>query len=118
MDLNHCTLMGTLERDPITRVADHGTQMTGFTLRLEDAGPAGQLFKLYVPVEAFSSAAEQAGEIHAGDTVLVADKLKWTAWTDKQGQKRTKLCVLARLVRILAPAAVAESRQERGQARS
>ena len=23
-DLNHCTLTGTLERDPMTRFADHG----------------------------------------------------------------------------------------------
>lgn len=87
MDLNHVTLTGTLERDPITRFADHGTQQVGFTLRTEEAGPAGQLFKLYVPV-------------------LVAGKLKWTSWTDKNGQKRTNLCVLARLVRVLAPAAV------------
>jgi len=106
MDLNHVTLTGTLDRDPITRFADHGTQQVGFTLRTEEAGPAGQLFKLYVPVEAFSRAAEEAGELHAGDTVLVAGKLKWTSWTDKNGEKRTNLCVLARLVRVLAPAAV------------
>jgi len=49
-----------------------------------------------------------AGELTAGDAVLVAGKLKWTSWTDKQGQKRTSLCVLARLVKRLAPALVSQ----------
>ena len=52
-DLNHCTLTGMLERDPITRFADHGTQTCQFTLRLTEAGPAGQGFTLYVPCEAY-----------------------------------------------------------------
>ncbi len=100
MDLNHVTLTGTLERDPITRFADHGTQVTSFTLRLDEVGPAGKLFKLFVPCEAYGQAGEQAGELSAG-------KLTWTSWTDKQGQKRTSLAVLARLVKRLAAAAVA-----------
>ena len=107
MDLNHVTLTGTLERDPITRFADHGTPQVRFTLRLTEAGPAGQAFTLYVPCEAYGQAGEQAGELHAGEAVLIAGKLKWTSWTDKHGQKRTSLCVLARLVKRLAPAAVA-----------
>jgi hypothetical protein len=48
MDLNHVTLTGVLERDPITRFADHGTQQVSFTLRLTEAGPAGQAFTTYV----------------------------------------------------------------------
>jgi len=104
MDLNHVTLTGVIERDPITRFADHGTQQVSFTLRLTEAGPAGQAFTLFVPCEAYSSAAELAGDLNAGDAVVVAGKLKWTSWTDKQGQKRTNLAVLARLVKRLAPA--------------
>ena len=107
MDLNHVTLTGTLARDPITRFADTGTQQVSVTLRVDELGPAGQLFKLFVPCEAYGQAGEQAGELHAGDAVLVAGKLKWSSSTDKQGQKRTSLCVLARLVKRLAPAAVA-----------
>ncbi len=52
MDLNHVTRTGTLERDPIVKFADHGTQVCRFTLRLDEPGPAGQTFKLYVPCEA------------------------------------------------------------------
>ena len=108
-DLNHVTLTGTLERDPMTRCADHGTQQVSFTLRLTEAGPALQVFTLFVPVEAYGQVGELAGTLHAGEAVLIHGKLKWTSWTDKTGQKRTTLCVLARLVKRLAPAAGATS---------
>jgi hypothetical protein len=32
---------------------------------------------------------------------------EWTSWIDKNGQKRTNVAVLARLIKVLAPAAVA-----------
>ena len=104
-DLHHVTLTGVLERDPMTRCADHGTQQVSFTRRVDEAGPAGQACTLYVPCEAYGQAGEQAGGLSAGEAILVAGKLKWTSWTDKTGQKRTSLCVLARLVKRLAPAA-------------
>lgn len=107
MDLNHTTLTGTLERDPITRLADHVTQQVSFTLRLEEAGPAGQRFKLFVPIEAYGQAGEVAGTLAAGEAVLVAGKLKWQSYTARDGSKKTSLCVLARLVKRLAPVAVA-----------
>lgn len=108
-DLNHVNLTGMLERDPVTRLADHGTQQVGFSLRLVEAGPAGQAFKLFVNCEAYGKAAEAAGELRAGDSVLVAGELKYTSFTDKQGQKQTRLCVLARLVRLCTAAALTEA---------
>ena len=105
-DLNHCVLTGILERDPITRFADHGTQQVHFTLRLSEVGPAGQAFKLFVPVEAYSQVAELAGDLSAGAAVLVAGKLKWTSHIAKDGSKKTSLAVLARLIKVLAPAPV------------
>ena len=39
MDLNHVTLTGTLERDPITRFQDTGTPQVSFTLRVDEPGP-------------------------------------------------------------------------------
>lgn len=104
MDLNHVTLTGTPERDPITRFQDHGTQQTSWTLRVEEVNPAGQLFKLFVPVECYGTTADQAGELNAGDAVVIAGKLKWTSYTAKDGSKQSRLCVLARLVKRLASA--------------
>jgi single-strand DNA-binding protein len=104
MDLNHVTLTGRLERDPSTRFADHGTQQVHFTLRLSEAGPAGQAFTLFVPCESYSQVAELAGELSAGDAVMVDGKLKWQSYTAKDGSKKTSLAVLARLIKRLAPA--------------
>src|SRR5215475_3118325 len=99
-DLNHVTLTGILERDPITKFADHGTQQVHFTLRLVEPGPAGQAFKLFIPIEAYSQVAEQAGDLNAGDAVLVAGKLKWTSYTAKDGTKKSTLAVLARVLKV------------------
>ena len=106
-DLNHVTLTGTLERNPITRCADHGAQQVSFPLRLTEAGSAGQACTLFVPVECYARVAEQAGDLSAGEPVLVAGTLTWTSWTATQGQKRTSLAGLARLVKRRAAAAVA-----------
>lgn len=104
MDLNHCVLTGALTRSPTTRTPEHGTPSLSFTLRVDEAGPAGQLFTLFVPVECYGTTADQTRELVAGESVLVAGKLKWTSWTAKDGSKKTSLCVLARLVKRLAPA--------------
>jgi single-stranded DNA-binding protein len=110
-DLNHITLTGVLERDPITKFADHGTQQVHFTLKIIEPGPAGQEFKLSVPVEAYSQVAEEAGDLNAGDAVLVAGKLTWTSYTAKDGTKKTSLAVLTRLIKVLGPTpALTESR--------
>ena len=96
---------------PITKFGDYSMQQVGLTLRLEEAGPAGQLFKLYVPVAAYRDAAELAGYLNAGDAVMVAGKLQWTSWTAKDSSKKSTLAVLARLVTVLGPTpALAERR--------
>ena len=105
-DLNNVVLTGTPDRNPITRFADHGTQQVSFTLRVTEAGPAGQEFKLFVPCEAYGQAGELAGELAAGEACLVSGKLKWTSYTAKDDTKKSNLAVLARLVKRLAPAAV------------
>jgi single-stranded DNA-binding protein len=105
-DLNHITLTGTLARDPITKSADHGTQQAHFTLKLTEPCPTGQAFMLFVPIKAYSQVAEAAGDLSAGDAILIAGKLKWTSWTAKDGTKKTSLAVLARLMKRLHTAAV------------
>jgi hypothetical protein len=43
-DLNHCVLTGVLERAPITRFADHGTQMTALPSHAPSQAPQGRRF--------------------------------------------------------------------------
>lgn len=111
MDLNHVTLTGILEQDPITRFAPdgHGTQHVSFTIKCMEVGQAGQEFKVFIPIEAYASVADHTEGLKAGDAVMVAGKLKWTAYQGRDGQKKTSLCVLARLVKVLAPSHVQAS---------
>ena len=104
-DLNHVTVTGLVSRDPRTTETDTGTPQVTFRLTCTEANATGQTFTLFVPVECYGPAADVARTLHAGESVLVSGKLKWTSWTDTHGQKRTSLCVLARLVKVLAPAA-------------
>jgi hypothetical protein len=105
-DVNHVTLTGTVERAPSTRFADHGTQQVSFPLRLEASGPAGQAFQLSVPCEAYSQMAEAAGDLNAGDAVVGTGQLPWTSDTAKEGAKKSRLAVWARLITVLVPATV------------
>src|SRR5215468_2154287 len=63
------------------------------------AGGRGQrpkpLARPCVPVEAYSQAAEQVGELSAGDAVLLSGKWPWTCYAAKDGTKKTSLAVLA-----------------------
>lgn len=105
-DLHPCVLTGVRERDPITRFAVHGTQRTGFTRTRTEPGPAGPEFRLFVAVESSSQGAEQAGDLSAGDRVLVAGQWKFSAWTTPDSMQTTSLAVLARLLKVLTPASV------------
>ena len=102
--LNHMTFTSALERDLVHCLGDHSIHICQITLQLTEAGPAGQPFTLFVPVEAYRQVAELAGDLSAGAAVLVTGKLKWTSYTAKDGSKKTNLAVLARLIKVLAPA--------------
>lgn len=103
-DVNNVLLTGVLERDPVTRFADHGTQSVGFTLRLTEAGPAGQAFTVFIPCLAYGHAAEIAQALQPGETVLLQGRLKWRRYRTAKGEDKSGLAVNARLIRTLRPA--------------
>ena len=108
--LNTISLVGILERDLSTRFEREGIQVTTFTLRLEEHGKdgkAGQVFRVYVPVQAYGKTAEAAADLNVGDIVGVEGKLVWRS--DWPGQTKGTLAVFARQVTCLltAPVAVA-----------
>ena len=105
-DLNHVTLTGVLEKAPFVRTADSGLPWLSFSLKVQEARQSGEVLTLWVPVEVYGAPVEQARDLSAGDSVLVAGKLKWSTYTTKSGEKKSSLTVLARLVKVLQPAAV------------
>jgi hypothetical protein len=79
---------------------------SAFTLTLPELGPTGPEFRLGVPVESYSQGAEQASDLGVGDSVLAAGQWKFPSWTTTDGMQQTSLAVLARLLKVLTPAAV------------
>ena len=99
-DINSVHLTGVVERDPVKH--HEGTPMLGFTIRVEEVNRAsGEVFKVFVPIEVYGQGCDQAQGLRAGDAVLVAGKVKWTSWVGKDGQKKSSLAVLARMVRTM-----------------
>jgi single-stranded DNA-binding protein len=100
--LNSWSGVGVLERDPIVKwQEDESTPTVSFTVRVEEMGKDGGLFKVYVPVEAYSRLAEQAATLRAGELVGIEGKLKWRAYVDKDHQKKGTLAVWARQMSVL-----------------
>ena len=104
--MNNVSLVGRLTRDPYTRFEDAGSQVTTFTLLLTEPGKQGETFSLYVGCASYGKTAEQAATLSAEDLVAVEGKLKYRSYTDKQGQKKSTLCVLVRSLTVLVPSSV------------
>jgi single stranded DNA-binding protein len=102
--LNTVAVVGVLARDPHMRLEDNGTQVTSFTLKIEEPGKDGQTFSLFVNVECYGRKSEQAAFLGAGDLVSVTGKLKFRSHVDSEGKKRGTLAVLAREVSVLVSA--------------
>jgi single-stranded DNA-binding protein len=82
--------------------SSEGTPQYHFTLLLEEAGKDGQVYRLFLPVEVFSTHGQWAAEhLNASDRILVDGKLKWKSWVDKKGEKQGKLMVMAWQVSLL-----------------
>jgi single-stranded DNA-binding protein len=67
---NSVNLVGFLELDLTTRWHGESTQVTSFTLRLEEH-TAAKTHLVYVPVVAYGKAAERAADLAPGDLLGV-----------------------------------------------
>jgi single-strand DNA-binding protein len=100
--MNICFLIGRLTRDPKMSETNDGTPIAEFGLavdRLRD-GAAD-----FVDITVFGARAKSCGDhIAKGRQVAIEGALRYQRWTDKQtGEPRSKLDVVARNVKFLAP---------------
>lgn len=105
-DCNSVFLTGVLEKAPFARTSDSGLPWLSFSVKVHESRASGDVFTLWVPIECYGQAAEQAQDLSAGDAVLIAGKLKWSVFVTKDGTKKSSLAVLARLVKVLQPVEV------------
>lgn len=93
-DLNHCSFIGRLGRDPETKYLPNGDAVTNFSIAVgeswkdKDSGEKKETVE-WVRCTAWRKLGEICGEyLKKGGQVFVSGKMKTREWTDKEGVKR------------------------------
>lgn len=97
--LNKVILIGNLTRDPELRYTPSGAAIAKFSLAVNDKFKQGDEWKErvnYVDIVVWGKQGENCSEYLAkGRSVCVDGRLQYSAWETEEGQKRSKLEVVA-----------------------
>ena len=104
--MNSVNLVGRLTRPPSVKFEGEGSQVTTFTVVVEEPGRSERTFTTYVGCTAWGKTAEACSLLNAADVVSIVGKLAWTKRTGQCGQEHSQLCVNVREVTVLQPAEV------------
>jgi single-strand DNA-binding protein len=107
VSINSTTISGNLVRDCEVRSTQGGTAIATFTVAVNDRkkDQSGNWIDVpnYVPVVMFGQRAEKLAQyLVKGLKCCVYGKLRWSQWEDKQGQKRSKIEVVAEDIEFLS----------------
>lgn len=100
MSINRVNITGNLTRDPELRATAGGTQMLAFGVAVNDRRRNQQTgewedFPNFVDCIVFGSRAEAVSRfITKGSKVAIEGKLRFSAWENNEGQRRSKLEVI------------------------
>lgn len=106
-NLNRVMLMGNLTRDPELRYLPNGnTAVAALGLAInrkwKDKAGAAQEEVTFIDCEAFGRTAEVLNQyLKKGRPVYIEGRLKLDQWTDKEGQKRSKLKVVVEIFEFI-----------------
>jgi single-strand DNA-binding protein len=93
---NTVTIAGNLTRDPEIKFLKSGTAVTELSVAINRKDKEGEDHTSFVDVKAWQSLAENASEsLTKGMRVVVSGRLEQETWEDKEGNKRSKLVVVA-----------------------
>lgn len=100
MNINRCELSGNITRDGELKATQGGTSVLSFGLafndRKRDANGKWVDVPNYIECVIFGNYAESMERhLTKGRRVFVAGKLKWSQWSDKSGNKRSKIELIA-----------------------
>lgn len=106
--INTVMIAGNLTRDPQTRFLANDRTVADFSIAMNRryrAGDGEQKEEVtFVDIEAWGRTAELVGQyLHKGSACYVDGRLRQDSWDDRNGQKRTKLVVVAGNVQFLDP---------------
>jgi len=104
--MNHVTVSGNLTRSPELRQTPSGTSILNFSIAVNDRRKNGQTGEWedvahFVDCVMFGKRAESLSKIiHKGSRVYVDGRLSQNRWEDKQGNKRSKIEIVANDVEL------------------
>lgn len=98
---NKAILLGRLVRDPSLKCTDAGVEICTFTLAI-NSKYKGKDDTTFIDVTAFNKQAETCKQyLFKGNLVLVEGKLYQKRWETEDGQKRSKIEVVASSVTFM-----------------
>lgn len=117
--LNKVLLLGRLTRDPELRYTPSGTAVADFGLAVSRAYKTAEGEKkesvTFVDITVWAKKAEICAEyLSKGRQVIVEGRLELDSWETQDGQKRSKLKVVAEDVQFIGSAPGGGARGERG----
>ena len=96
--MNSINLIGTLGRDPEPKATSGGTQLTKFSVAVND-GFGDKKHVSWFDVTAFSKTAEFVDKyFKKGSKIAITGRLTQETWTSKEGEKRSKVAIIAERV--------------------
>ena len=97
--LNHIVIMGRLGRDPEMRRTQTGTAVASFSLAVDrdfKDKASGERATDWIDVTAWAGTADFVGQYFAkGRMAVVSGRLQIQEWTDRDGNKRRSVGVVA-----------------------
>ena len=108
MSINRVIISGNLTRDPELRSTASGLPVLGFGVAVNDRRKNQQSGEWedvpnFVDVTVFGARAEALSRfLSKGSKVAIEGKLRWSQWESQQGEKRSKLEVIADEVEFLS----------------
>lgn len=104
--LNKVLLIGRLTRDPEIRFLPSGSQVTSFSIAVNRSYKSGDEWKeetYFFDIETFGTLAERLGrQLSRGFQVLIEGELRQDRWENQNGEKRSKVKVIANKSSILS----------------
>ncbi|MBA7641877.1 Single-stranded DNA-binding protein [subsurface metagenome] len=112
-NFNRIILAGNLTRDPELRYTPSGTPVCSFDLAINsfytDSKGEKKEDATFVPIIVWKRQAELCAEhLKKGRPALIEGRVKQERWNDKENKKRSRLTVIASLVRFLGTPPKAE----------
>lgn len=104
--VNNVILTGNLTRAPEVWISDKGIIVANCSVALNHRYKVRDDWKdevSYIDVVIFGQTAERVKGLSKGSAVLVVGRLQQRRWQTEGGQKRSKVEVVANVIRALAP---------------